>query len=97
MEISVGIFVLIILISVAVSLAVGLFIGIAHRKRVAEAAIGSAEQEATRIVNEAVTKAESAKKEKILEAKDRKKAGATAPANGLFLYKINFDGVRVHQ
>lgn len=70
MEISVGIFVLIILISVAVSLAVGLFIGIAHRKRVAEAAIGSAEQEATRIVNEAVTKAESAKKEKILEAKD---------------------------
>ena len=48
MEISVGIFVLIILISVAVSLAVGLFIGIAHRKRVAEAAIGSAEQEATR-------------------------------------------------
>ena len=34
---------------------------------------------------------------KILEAKDRKKAGATAPANGLFLYKINFDGVRVHQ
>lgn len=70
LEISVGIFVLIILISVAVSLAVGLFIGIAHRKRVAEAAIGSAEQEATRIVNEAVTKAESAKKEKILEAKD---------------------------
>ncbi|MGN1478590.1 MAG: Rnase Y domain-containing protein, partial [Acutalibacteraceae bacterium] len=67
---SVGIFVLIILISVAVSLAAGLFIGIAHRKRVAEAAIGSAEQEATRIVNEAVTKAESAKKEKILEAKD---------------------------
>lgn len=34
---------------------------------------------------------------KILEAKDRKKAGVTAPANGLFLYKINFDGVRVHQ
>lgn len=70
LEISVGIFVLIILVSVAVSLAVGLFIGIAHRKRVAESAIGSAEQEATRIVNEAVAKAESAKKEKILEAKD---------------------------
>ena len=34
--------------------------------------------------------------EKILLAKDRRKAGATAPSQGLFLYKINFDGVRVH-
>ena len=34
--------------------------------------------------------------EKILFAKDRKKAGATAPAQGLFLYKIKFDGERVH-
>lgn len=34
--------------------------------------------------------------EKILLAKDRKKAGATAPAQGLFLYKIKFDGERVH-
>ena len=34
---------------------------------------------------------------KILLAKDRKKAGATAPASGLFLYKINFDGKRVHK
>ena len=35
--------------------------------------------------------------QKILESKDRKKAGATAPASGLFLYKINFDGKRVHK
>lgn len=34
--------------------------------------------------------------EKILKAKDRKKAGITAPAKGLFLYKINFDGIRRH-
>ena len=34
--------------------------------------------------------------EKILKAKDRKAAGATAPARGLFLYKINFDGIRRH-
>lgn len=33
---------------------------------------------------------------KILQAKDRKKAGITAPAKGLFLYKINFDGIRRH-
>jgi len=34
--------------------------------------------------------------QKILFSKDRKKAGATAPANGLFLYKINFNGIRRH-
>lgn len=33
---------------------------------------------------------------KILEAKDRKAAGATAPSTGLFLYEIKFDGVRRH-
>ena len=41
-----------------------------YRKKVAEATIGSAQQEATRIVNDAVSKAESKKKEAILEAKD---------------------------
>lgn len=34
--------------------------------------------------------------QKILEAKDRTKAGVTAPSTGLFLYKICFDGVRRH-
>ena len=33
---------------------------------------------------------------KILEARDRKKAGVTAPPTGLFLYEIKFDGVRRH-
>lgn len=33
---------------------------------------------------------------KILESKDRTKAGITAPPTGLFLYKIKFDGVRRH-
>ncbi len=70
LEIKTGVFVVIILACIVVSLAVGIVIGIIYRKKVAEAAIGSAKQEATRIVNEAVSKAESAKKEKILEAKD---------------------------
>ncbi len=35
--------------------------------------------------------------QKIIEAKDRKKAGATAPAKGLFLYEIKFDGIRRHK
>lgn len=34
--------------------------------------------------------------EKILAAKDRTKAGVTAPPNGLFLYEIKFDGIRRH-
>ncbi len=34
--------------------------------------------------------------QKILEAKDRTKAGVTAPPEGLFLYKIKFDGIRRH-
>ena len=33
---------------------------------------------------------------RILEAKDRSKAGVTAPAKGLFLYDIKFDGIRRH-
>lgn len=34
--------------------------------------------------------------EKILFAKDRTKAGVTAPPTGLFLYEIKFDGIRRH-
>ncbi len=46
------------------------FAGQAYRKKVAEAAIGSATQEAARIINQALTTAEQKKKEAILEAKD---------------------------
>ena len=44
--------------------------GVKHRKQIAEAQIGSAEQEAERIVSEAKKTAESVKKEKLIEAKD---------------------------
>lgn len=50
--------------------AVGFIVGTIHRRKVAEAAIGSATDEANRIVTEAVNQAESKKKEAILEAKD---------------------------
>ncbi len=48
----------------------GYVIGNLHRKKVAEATIGSANKEAARIVNEALNEAETKKKEAILEAKD---------------------------
>ncbi len=44
--------------------------GIAHRKKNAEYTIGSAEQEAKRIISDAIKTAEAKKKEAILEGKD---------------------------
>ena len=54
----------------AVLVAVGFAIGIVYRKRVSEREIGSAEAEATRIINEAIRSGENRKKEMLLEAKD---------------------------
>ena len=59
-----------IAIGVVLGIAVGFAIGVAYRKKVAEREIGSAEQEATRIINEAIRSGESRKKEMLLEAKD---------------------------
>lgn len=46
------------------------FAGITYRKKSAEAAVGSAEQEAKRIVSDAIKTAEAKKKEAVLEGKD---------------------------
>ena len=45
-------------------------VGVNHRKKIAEAAIGSAEEEAVRIVDDAKKTAEAKKKEAVLEGKD---------------------------
>ena len=49
---------------------VGFIAGSAYRRKSAEATIGSAEDEARRILNDAMKNAESKKKEALLEAKD---------------------------
>ena len=54
----------------ALGLGVGFGSGIVYRKKVAEREIGSAETEATRLINEAIRSGESRKKEMLLEAKD---------------------------
>ncbi len=62
-----------VIIAVVCAVAAGVvcfFIGIAHRKKQAELAMGSAEQEAKRIVSEAIKTAEAKKKEAVLEGKD---------------------------
>lgn len=48
----------------------GVIIGFLYRKNIAEKEIGTAEQEATRILNEAIKAGETKKREAILEAKD---------------------------
>ncbi len=53
-----------------VCVAGGFFGGYTHRKSTAEAKIGSAEQEAMRLVNDAIKTAEQKRKEAIIEAKD---------------------------
>lgn len=58
------------IICAVVALILGFVGGIFYRKKVAESTIGSAQQEATRIVNDAVSQAEQKKKEAVLEAKD---------------------------
>ena len=62
--------IILIVVGVLVGAAVGFGIGVTYRKKVAEREIGSAEQEATRIINEAIRSGESRKKEMLLEAKD---------------------------
>ena len=68
--ITVGVAVVIAVVSAVVFGVLGFVVGGVYRKKVAEAKIGSANEEALRIVNQAVQTAESKKKEAILEAKD---------------------------
>ena len=63
--------IILIIVAAVVFAILGFIAGQIYRKKVAEAAIGSANQEATRIINAAMTTAEQKKKEAILEAKDQ--------------------------
>ncbi len=49
---------------------ISFFLGVSYRKKVAEKEIGSAETEATRIINEAIKTGESKKREMLVEAKE---------------------------
>mgnify|MGYP002750184680 CR=1 FL=1 len=65
---------LILCIALVVVGAVCFFIGMTYRKKVAEKEIGSAEEEARRIINESIKGGESKKR--------ASEAGAAAPAEG---------------
>ncbi|MGN0626057.1 MAG: ribonuclease Y [Oscillospiraceae bacterium] len=58
------------LIAFLVGGALCFFVGVQYRRKVAEAELGSAEEEAKRILSDAIKSAESRKKEALVEAKD---------------------------
>ena len=62
--------IVLIIVAAALGVGIGFVSGMTYRKKVAEREIGSAEAEATRIINEAIRGGESRKKEMLLEAKD---------------------------
>ena len=57
-------------VAAVVAFVIGFPIGIQYRKKVAEKEISSAEEEATRILNEAIKSSENKKREVLLEAKE---------------------------
>ena len=59
-----------VLVAFIIGFVIAFFVGVSYRKRVAESDIGSAEEEAKRIVSDAIKNAESKKKEALVEAKD---------------------------
>ena len=69
-KMNLAVFIVVIAVVVIASAVAAFILGVAYRKKAAEEVIGSAEQEATRIVNDAMKAAEAKKKETILEGKD---------------------------
>ena len=62
--------IIIAVVVLIVGLAVGILVGYNRRKAIAEREIGSAEEEARRILNDAIKSAESKKREATVEAKE---------------------------
>ena len=70
MMINIGTVIVIVLAAVVVAAVAAFLLGVRWRKNVAEKEISSAEEEARRIVNEAIKSAESKKREALVEAKE---------------------------
>ena len=62
--------IVIIVATFLISLAIGVLVGMVYRKKIAESKLGSAEQEAKRLVDLAKIEAENLKKEEIIKAKE---------------------------
>ncbi len=69
-QIDLWLVVVLVLIAAVATALVAFLSGINHRKKIAESQIGSAEQEAKRILSDALKSAEAKKKEMVLEGKE---------------------------
>lgn len=58
------------IVGIVIGLVIAFFAGVSYRKKFAESELGSAENEAKRIIGDAIKTAESKKKEALVEAKD---------------------------
>ena len=58
------------MIAFVIGAVIAFFLGVAYRKKSAEAVLGSAEEEAKRLISDAIKSSEAKKKEAIVEAKD---------------------------
>ncbi len=58
--------IVLIVVAAVAGVGIGFASGVGYRKKFAEREIGSAEQEATRLINEAIRSGESRKKEMLL-------------------------------
>ena len=67
---STGIVIAIVVACAIVFAAIGFIVGSEYRRKTSEKEIGSATQEATRILNNALSEAETTKKARLVEAKD---------------------------
>lgn len=63
-------FVICVIVAFLVGAVIAFFLGVEYRKRSAEAVLGSAEEEAKRLISDAIKSSETKKKETIIEAKD---------------------------
>ncbi|MEM1484779.1 ribonuclease Y [Oscillospiraceae bacterium PP1C4] len=63
-------FVICVIVAFLIGAVIAFFLGVEYRKRAAESALGSAEEEAKRLISDAIKSAETKKKEAIIEAKD---------------------------
>lgn len=59
-----------VIITAIISVPLGIFIEIIYRKKITEVKIGSAEQQAQKIIDEGLKAAETKKKEALIEAKE---------------------------
>lgn len=65
-----GLEIIIAAAALLIGLLIGTLVGVAYRKKIGEAKIGSAEQKAAEIIDDAVKTAEAKKKEALIEAKE---------------------------